>query len=79
VESISVWYSLNKRLHIEYMGNCMERNKKISPNDFDDLGRIESVHTITKLSDLKLDFVDNTPDSYTVTVVDTLRKGEESV
>tara|TARA_Y100000992_G_C21140263_1_gene431031 strand:+ start:248 stop:421 length:174 start_codon:yes stop_codon:yes gene_type:complete len=57
----------------------MERNQKISPNDFDDLGRIGSVHTITKLSDLKLDFVDNTPDSYTVTVVDTLRKGEESV
>ena len=58
------------------MGNCMERNKKISPNYFDDLGRIESVHTIRKLSDLKLDFVDNTPNNYTVTVVDTLRKGE---
>ena len=33
MESISVWYSLNKRLHIEYMGNCMERNQKISPNE----------------------------------------------
>ena len=61
------------------MGNCMERNKKISPNDFDDIGRIESVHTITKLSDLKLDFVDNTPDSYTVKVVDTLKRRRECI
>ena len=57
------------------MGNCLVRNK-IKPKDFDDLGKISSVHTIRNLSDLKLDFVDNTPNNYTVTVVDTLRKGE---
>ena len=60
------------------MGNCVVRSK-IQPNDFDDLGKIGSVHTIRNLSDLKLDFIDNTPDSYTVTIMDTLQKGEVSV
>ena len=60
------------------MGNCIVRSK-IQPNDFDDLGKIGSVHTIRNLSDLKLDFIDDTPKSYTVRVVDTLKKGEESV
>tara|TARA_X000000368_G_scaffold168311_1_gene132768 strand:- start:285 stop:467 length:183 start_codon:yes stop_codon:yes gene_type:complete len=60
------------------MGNCIIRNK-VNPNDFDGLGKIGSVHTIKNLSDLKLDFIDNTPDSYTVTIVDTLQKGEVSV
>ena len=32
-----------------------------------------------KLDDLKLDFIDDTPKNYTVRVVDTLRKKEESV
>ena len=61
------------------MGNCIERNQKISPNDFDDIGKVNSIHTIKSVSELKLDFVDDTPDSYTVTIVDTLKKGEESV
>ena len=60
------------------MGNCIARTK-VKPNDFDDLRKIGSVHTIKSLSDLKLDFIDNTPDTYTVTVVDTLKKKEESV
>ena len=60
------------------MGNCIVRTK-VRPNDFDDLRKIGSVHTIKSLSDLKLDFIDNTPDTYTVTVVDTLKKKEESV
>ena len=34
------------------MGNCLVRNK-IKPKDFDDLGKIGSVHTIRNLSDLK--------------------------
>lgn len=60
------------------MGNCIIRNK-VNPNDLDDIGRISSLHTIKSVSELKLEFIDNTPDSYTVTVVDTLKKGEESV
>ena len=60
------------------MGNCIIRNK-VNPNDFDDIGRISSVHTIKSVSELKLDFIDDTPKSYTVTVVDTLEKGEVSV
>ena len=60
------------------MGNCLVRNK-IKPKDFDDLGKIGSVHTIRNLSDLKLEFIDDTPKSYTVRVVDTLKKKEESV
>jgi hypothetical protein len=60
------------------MGNCIVRTK-VKPNDFDDLRKIGSVHTIKNLSDLKLDFIDDTPKSYTVTVVDTLEKGEVSV
>lgn len=60
------------------MGNCIVRSK-VKPNDFDDLRKIGSVHTIRNLSDLKLDFIDDTPRSYTVRVVDTLKKGEESI
>ena len=60
------------------MGNCVARTK-VKPNGFDDLRKIGSVHTIRNLSDLKLDFIDDTPKSYTVTVVDTLEKGEVSV
>ena len=60
------------------MGNCIIRNK-VNPNDFDDIGKINSIHTIKSVSELKLDFIDNTPDSYTVTIVDTLQKGEVSV
>jgi len=55
------------------MGNCIIRNK-VNPNDFDDIGRISSVHTIKSVSDLNLDFIDNTPNCYTVTIVDTLQK-----
>ena len=61
------------------MGNCMQRNDKVTPRSSDDFASIGSVHTIRNLSDLKLDFIDNTPDSYTVTIVDTLQKGEVSV
>ena len=35
------------------MGKCLGRNKK-KPKDFDDLGKIGSVHTIRNLSDLSL-------------------------
>ena len=42
------------------MGNCIIRNK-VNPNDFDDIGRISSVHTIKSVSELKLDFIDDTP------------------
>ena len=61
------------------MGNCMDRNKKITPGDSNEFDSIGSVHTIRRLSDLQLDFVDDTPDSYTVKIVDTLKKGEVSV
>tara|TARA_B100000902_G_C26662317_1_gene599008 strand:- start:313 stop:498 length:186 start_codon:yes stop_codon:yes gene_type:complete len=61
------------------MGNCMQRNDKVTPRNSDYFSSIGSVHTIRNLSDLKLDFIDNTPDSYTVTIMDTLQKGEVSV
>jgi len=60
------------------MGNCIVRTK-VKPTDFDDLRKIGSVHIIKNLSDLKLEFIDDTPKNYTVRVVDTLKKGEESV
>tara|TARA_B100000925_G_C21587841_1_gene294931 strand:+ start:158 stop:343 length:186 start_codon:yes stop_codon:yes gene_type:complete len=61
------------------MGNCIDLNNKVTPKNDDELYSIGSVHTITRLSDLKLDFMDTIPDKYEVKCVDFLRKGEVSV
>ena len=49
---------------------------KINPSDDKFFYSIGSVHTIRDLKDLKLDFIDNTPDKYNIKVVDSLIDGE---
>ena len=63
------------------MGNCIQRNDKVTPkwNDSHDFTSIGSVHTIRNLKDLHIDFIDDTPRHYSVKCVDTLRVGEVSV
>ena len=56
------------------MGNCVDKNK-VNPDD-NDFYSIGSVHTIIDLKNLKLDFIDNTPDKYNVKVIDSLIDGE---
>ena len=63
------------------MGNCIDRNSKVTPkdSDSDDFTSIGSVHTIRNLKDLHIDFIDDTPRHYSVKCVDTLTAGEVSV
>ena len=61
------------------MGNCIQRNDKVTPKFNDDFASIGSVHTIRNLADLHIDFVDDTPRHYSVKCVDTLKAGEVSV
>ena len=42
------------------MGNCIQRNDKVTPRNSDDFASIGSVHTIRNLKDLHIDFVDDT-------------------
>lgn len=61
------------------MGNCIERNNKVTPKFSNDFTSIGSVHTIRDLKDLHIDFIDDTPRHYSVKCVDTLTDGEVSV